>query len=549
MAAQPRSGSLAEGADADVVGVLEGRDWLKIRLPDGSFGFVRSASIPAVDEPRRRRRSSQPRHLRPPGSGDIYVGQPVQGQAAVHDTATLVVEERAVPLYAVDGFGGEPALAMQQYVDSEGRAVNCSPLESKGFVCTLRDGTDVAKAALVNGAARVTPDAPADYVAQQEDAQKAKRGIWRDGVDKVEAVPLSRGATTLSDSYVPGVPYAGAKGVPAAFTAASPVNGLAVIGDQPFTLADGDPTPVLYRPGVGWGFWDRYFVWRTAPASWVPRLEQLHPHGSNLRQVNLTNYGFVMTQAYFVGPAVDVSFVPNQPPIPVGFSPYASPVFAPYLDPGYVAVGAAAAVGLAGIVGGVLPGPRGFGPPGGRRLAVSIPVRVSGRRAGLDRGFGRAGSGRVDVRVSAPCPVARDTWPGLAVLGRISAVRWACLARPWWRRFGHFGGPAWGMPGPCRWAGGWAARWRWDSACQPGWCARHDGRQARRVCRWGMAWPARRDADGDGRPARRHADDGRRTTRRDAHDGGGRPGGMPTMGGGRPGGMPMGGAADPAACR
>ena len=46
---------------------------------------------------------------------------------------------------------------MQQYVDGEGRAVNCEPLESKGFVCTLHDGTDVAKAALVNGAARVTP--------------------------------------------------------------------------------------------------------------------------------------------------------------------------------------------------------------------------------------------------------------------------------------------------------------------------------------------------------------------------------------------------------
>ena len=96
------AGSLAEGADADVVGVLDGREWPKIRLPDGSFGFVRSASIPAV--------TGQAAAVQPaaaaaaPVGGDIFVGGRVQGPAAVHDTATLVVRNgrcRSTPLTAL----------------------------------------------------------------------------------------------------------------------------------------------------------------------------------------------------------------------------------------------------------------------------------------------------------------------------------------------------------------------------------------------------------------------------------------------------------------
>ena len=520
----PSSGTLAEGADADVVGVLEGREWLKVRLPDGSFGFVRAASIPAVTSPTASsaaaaspaaaQSSGQPAGsaaLGPVG-GDIYVSQPVQGQAAVHDTATLVVAERAVPLYAVDGFGGEPALAMQQYVDSAGRAVNCAPQESKGFVCMLRDGTDVAKAALVNGAARVTPDAPADYVAQQDDAKRAKRGIWRDGIDKVDAVPLSRdpaGAVVLSNSFVPGVQYAGPNGVPAAFNAAAPVNGLAVFGDQPFTLADGDPTPVLYRPGVGWGFWDRYFVWRRAPSAWIPRLEQLHPHGANLHQVNLTRYGFVQTTPYFVGPAVDVSFVPNQPPVPVGFSPYPSPVFAPYLDPGYVAVGAAAAVGLAGIVGGALAGPGAFGPPGmpGMPGGFRPPPGPMPFGPGGRPGFGPPGG---------PGRLAGFGGPGPHFGGPMGGPG------------PHFGGPM-GMPGrpgapmggPMGGPGGGAFGYRPVGA--PGMMGRPGG----------MGGPGGMPMGGMGRPGGMPM------------GGMGRPGGMPMGGMGRPGGMPMGGMGRP----
>ena len=273
-------------------------------------------------------------------------------------------------------------------------------------------------------------------------------------------------------------------------------------------------------------------MWRTAPASWVPRLEQLHPHGSNLRQVDLTNYGFVMTQPYFVGPAVDVSFVPNQPPIPVGFSPYASPVFAPYLDPGYVAVGAAAA-GLAGIVGGVLPGPHGFGPPDAGMPGGFRPGPGFGPPGGFGPGgFGPGGFGPGGGRVLGLSLVDRDTWPGLAVLG-------------------DFGGPM-GMPGHGHGGGAWDS-FGGPMMGRPGGMPR--GRTAGRNA-GGNGWPpggmpmawwqARRDADGRwrgrpggmpmgmaGRPGGMPMM-GWRPTRRDAHDGGGRPGGMPTMGGGRP---------------
>jgi len=369
------AGTLVQGANVDVVGVVQGREWLKLRLPDGSFGYARSANIPtAASQPPPLQDATAQSAVSAPE--DELAAGPVQGSAIVLNTATLVFSNQAVFLYAIDGFGGEPALAMQQYLDSIGHGVACDPVEKKGFICTLHDGTDVAKAALINGAARATPDAPPDYVAQETSAKQAKRGIWRDGGAKLEAVAFSNSTVTDPDSFVPGVPYAGPDGIPPRFAAAQPVDGLALLDGQPFTLDEGVPTPVLYEPGVGWGFWDRYFVWRRAPVAWIPLLNRSHPRGTNLRQIDLAAYGFVINRPYFIGPAVDYSFIPDAPPIAVGFSPYPAPAFVPFLRRGF--------------------GPAGFGPlgprPGGAFPAGFAPGMMRPGPGGFERGgFERGG--------------------------------------------------------------------------------------------------------------------------------------------------------------
>ena len=352
------SSRLRRGAQVEVVGILADEAWLQVRLPDGSLGYVASASIPAVANPNPAPGPAAPTTAvaslpaikpglseTPPAPLDLDVpAGPVQGLAVVHDTSTLVIRAESgadgapgvvpVALVGVDGFGGPPRLGMEKYLESYGNWVQCEPEAAAHYVCKLRDGTDVAKAVLVNGAARVGPGASTDYVAQEQNAKAARRGIWKDGEEAISAIPLGGGTIPgRPGQYVAGVVYAEGGEAPPEFAAAGPVDGLALIEDQPFTLDEGEPAPLIYEPGVGWGFWDRSYKWRRAPEAWTGRLERFHPGGRGLQPVDLERHGFAFREPYFRGPAVRNSFIPGQPPVPIGHTSYVAPAFAPHLSP------------------------------------------------------------------------------------------------------------------------------------------------------------------------------------------------------------------------
>ena len=96
----------------------------------------------------------------------------------VVDTANLKAGDTSVTLFGIDGVQGEAAQNLQGFLASAGNHVTCQAHTGADFVCLLADGTDVAQAALINGAARAKADAPDAYRDQEAAAQAARRGIW-----------------------------------------------------------------------------------------------------------------------------------------------------------------------------------------------------------------------------------------------------------------------------------------------------------------------------------------------------------------------------------
>ena len=77
------------------------------------------------------------------------------------DTATFEFGGTTIALYGVEGVKGEMAEGLQGFLTAHGNRVTCQAQSTDDFVCLQPDGTDVAEVALVNGAARAKPDAPA----------------------------------------------------------------------------------------------------------------------------------------------------------------------------------------------------------------------------------------------------------------------------------------------------------------------------------------------------------------------------------------------------
>ncbi len=102
----------------------------------------------------------------------------IDGGATVVDTATLNVNQVPVNLTGVAATTPEAANHLQEFIDAAGSTVHCVP-NGPGYTCTLPNGADVARIALFNGAAQSNADSTPDYLAQQDAAKAARRGIWK----------------------------------------------------------------------------------------------------------------------------------------------------------------------------------------------------------------------------------------------------------------------------------------------------------------------------------------------------------------------------------
>lgn len=180
---------------------------------------------------------------------DISLLPPVSvAHPTVQDTATLVADQTTVVLDGIQGLGEPYAEQLQSFLDASGDRVVCLPQSMPGrFVCTTNDGTDIAKVALVNGAATVAPTASAAYQAQQAEAIANQRGIWADQ-------PADEAA------YVDGITY---------------------VDGEPRAWIDGSFVSLAYADG-GWGYYDGGHHWHVAPASFAAHMSRFHPGGSGL---------------------------------------------------------------------------------------------------------------------------------------------------------------------------------------------------------------------------------------------------------------------------
>jgi len=186
----------------------------------------------------------------------------------VRDTATLVADNQTYVLDGLHGLGAPYNAQMQSYIAANGDSLSCSPQDTPGhYVCVLGDGTDIAKVALVNGAAVVAPDAPDAYRAQQLEALNAHRGVWVNPPPNilVASAPVAQPPELVlvaGDDGSDGITYVG--GVPEAV-----IGGAAVF--------------LIYGGDAGWGYYDYGHHWHDAPYGYRAHMERYHPYGHGLR--------------------------------------------------------------------------------------------------------------------------------------------------------------------------------------------------------------------------------------------------------------------------
>src|SRR5271166_2381415 len=184
----------------------------------------------------------------------------------VRDTATIVVESKTYHLEGIDGVGGRYSRDLQGYIVAHDDSLMCQPQgKADHYICVLPDGTDVAKAALVNGAAKVSADSPDSYRLQQAEALDNKRGIWAN-VTIATATSARIYAAPSTVTVVPG----------------DEADGVTYIGGTPSVVIGGAPVFLTYAGVLGWGYYDNWHHWHGAPPQFSSHMQQFHPGGVGL---------------------------------------------------------------------------------------------------------------------------------------------------------------------------------------------------------------------------------------------------------------------------
>ena len=103
----------------------------------------------------------------------------ISGPVRVLNTGNIVVGTKTVALFGVIGLGAPYDVQLNRYIQDQGGTATCQPKDNGKWMCTTDAGYDVAQGALLNGQARAAPDAPPDYLEQQDQAKAKHVGIWQ----------------------------------------------------------------------------------------------------------------------------------------------------------------------------------------------------------------------------------------------------------------------------------------------------------------------------------------------------------------------------------
>ncbi len=225
----------------------------------------------------------------------IWADLPPPPDAVVHptvvNTATLASGDKKFILDGVIGLGQPYAGQLQGYIQANGDQLTCQPQGVPGhYICMLGNGTDIAKIALVNGAARVGPDAPDTYRVEQLDALNNHRGFWLNPPANYAAndAPPSPDACCVF--------VAGDDGG----------DGITYVGGEPTAVIDGQTVFLILAGAAGWGYYDHDRHWHDAPGHFRSHLERFHPNGQGLRAYRPSGAGIGVRMPVGVGGGVRV---------------------------------------------------------------------------------------------------------------------------------------------------------------------------------------------------------------------------------------------------
>ncbi len=194
----------------------------------------------------------------------------VLNHPALRDTATVFAAGRTYTLDGLQGLGAPYTVQLQGYIAAHGDGLSCQPQPIPGrYVCVLPDGTDIAKVALVNGAARVTAEAADSYRVEQGEALANQRGYWLH--PPAEAVAAARVVVAQPSECCAVV--AGDDGG----------DGVAYVGGVPTAMIGGESVFLVFAGAAGWGYYDHWHRWHDAPYRYRYHMDQYHPDGRGLR--------------------------------------------------------------------------------------------------------------------------------------------------------------------------------------------------------------------------------------------------------------------------
>ena len=190
------SGQIRAGAEVKAIGLVAGKHWVQIELPDGSRAYVPrdaieyedSAAPPTTAAPPGARSAPAETAASPPPAPGSTIPAAAGGSAApgvirgkvsrVPNSATLVVGDQRVRLSGIDPGPAEVLGPFEKWVEAQGD-IACEPDAQTGrYRCQTAAGVDVAEAAILNGTGRVGDGASPDYRDSETAARQGRRGLW-----------------------------------------------------------------------------------------------------------------------------------------------------------------------------------------------------------------------------------------------------------------------------------------------------------------------------------------------------------------------------------
>ena len=161
--AAPKLLDLRAGSPLCSVDITADGKWVAAMTADGQPAWIDAGDLGPFDK------SAIP----PSNLPDTIAGTP-----EVINSGMLKVGDQTVTLAGVSGLTGDYAQQMTSTIVQAGNRVDCVR-HGAGYTCKLPIGADVGRIALYNGVAVDSGCATADYLAQEEAARTAPRGIWR----------------------------------------------------------------------------------------------------------------------------------------------------------------------------------------------------------------------------------------------------------------------------------------------------------------------------------------------------------------------------------